>query len=80
MPVYVFGCTACDLEQEILRPLGDQAPPTCPECSEVMRHKVARVAVKYDAWGFTSTDRLVRQPGTGDVKALRSRAEQIADG
>ena len=79
MPVYVFGCPGCDLEQEVLRPLGDQAPPACPGCGEPMRHKIARVAVKYDAWGFTATDKLVQQPGKRDVKALRSKAEQISD-
>lgn len=79
MPVYVFGCSGCDLEQEVLRPLGDQAPPACPGCGEPMRHKIARVAVKYDAWGFTATDKLVQQPGKRDVKALRSKAEQISD-
>jgi len=79
VPVYVFGCSGCDLEQEVLRPLGDQAPPACPGCGEPMRHKIARVAVKYDAWGFTATDKLVQQPGKRDVKALRSKAEQISD-
>jgi hypothetical protein len=39
------------------------------------------VAVKYQGWGFTSTDKLLPEDRRGqDFRALRERAERIADG
>jgi hypothetical protein len=39
------------------------------------------VAVKYQGWGFTSTDKLVGDDRRDqDFRALRDRAERIADG
>jgi hypothetical protein len=38
------------------------------------------VAVKYQGWGFRSTDGLVAEDRRGqDLRALRERAERIAD-
>jgi hypothetical protein len=37
--------------------------------------------VKYQGWGFTSTDKLVPEDRRDqDFRALRDRAERIADG
>jgi putative FmdB family regulatory protein len=79
MPVYVFRCDACQHDLEVLRPLGDVAPPVCPLCDGPTRQKLARVAVKYDAFGFTSTDKLVGDTAGRDMKSLRRKAEEIAD-
>jgi hypothetical protein len=39
------------------------------------------VAVKYQSWGFTSTDKLVGDDRRDqDFRALRDRAERISDG
>jgi hypothetical protein len=39
------------------------------------------VAVKYQGWGFTSTDELVPEDRRNqDYRALRDRAERISDG
>ena len=79
MPVYVFRCVECDLEHEVLRRLGDVTPPGCPECGAPTRQRPARVAVKYDAFGFTSTDSLVGDQPSADMKTLRTKAEEISD-
>ena len=40
---------------------------------------MSRVGVRYQSFGFTSTDRLVNNPNGKDFQALRSKAEEIAD-
>jgi putative FmdB family regulatory protein len=78
VPVYLFRCVDCGAEAELLLPLGETATRPC-ECGGDMRHRLSRVAVKYDAFGFTATDKLVSDPKGKDFKALRAKAEQISD-
>lgn len=79
MPVYEFRCTACDEHTEELRAFGHDLPPDCPKCTLPMKRKFSRVAVRYGTWGFNATDSLVGDTRGKDYKALRSKAEQIAD-
>jgi putative FmdB family regulatory protein len=81
MPLYLFRCTGCELESELLLPLGDTADRPCPSCGKPARHRFARIAVKYNDWGFTATDSLINDPAAGrkDFKQLRETAEKISD-
>ena len=81
MPVYEFSCADCGDLQELLLPLGETGPRTCPACGGTARHRFARVAVSYRSWGFTATDRLARERAgrRQDFGELRERAERIAD-
>ena len=79
MPVYEYRCSACDEVEEHLQPLGAGIPGPCAACGGELRKKFSRVAVRYEGWGFTSTDSLVSDTRGRDFKALRSKAEQIAD-
>ena len=82
MPVYEYACRGCGAVEEHLQPLGSGAPGPCQACGGELRRRFSRVAVKYQGWGFTSTDKLLpedRQAGK-DYRALRERAERIADG
>lgn len=79
MPVYCFRCPDCGAETEQLLPLGETAPRPCPDCRGVMRHRFGRVAIRYAAFGFAATDKLVSDPGTKDFKALSAKAEEISD-
>ena len=81
MPVYVFTCPVCNGQNELLLKLGDTDPRPCPTagCGGQARLKLSRVAVKYDSFGFTSTDRLVSDTRGKNLTDLRARAEQIAD-
>ncbi len=79
MPIYLFRCTDCSAEHEALLRLGDTGERTCPECGGTAKHRLARVAVKYEGWGFTATDSLVSDPKGKDFKQLRSKAEEISD-
>ncbi|HTW19649.1 MAG TPA: FmdB family zinc ribbon protein [Mycobacteriales bacterium] len=79
MPLYLFRCTQCDAEMELLLELGDTADRACASCGAVATHRFARIAVKYGGWGFGATDRLVADPRGKDFKALRESAERIAD-
>lgn len=81
MPVYEFVCRECSALEEHLLPLGDAGPAACAACGGPLRRKFSRVAVKYEGWGFTSTDKLIsddRGPRK-DFKTLRAKAEQISD-
>jgi putative FmdB family regulatory protein len=81
LPVYEYACTACGQRVECLQPLGAAAPAEgCSACGGALRKCFSRVAVRYGSWGFSATDGLVTEPGSKDFKALRERAERIADG
>jgi putative FmdB family regulatory protein len=79
VPIYLFRCTSCRHETEQLLPLGDTVPRSCAECGGVAKHRFARIAVKYNDWGFGSTDQLVSDNRGKDFKALRETAERISD-
>lgn len=79
MPVYVFRCLACGTEHEQLRPLGDTTDICCPDCGGQTKLRLGRVAVRYNGWGFSSTDSLVGDTKGKDFRALRDKADQIAD-
>jgi putative FmdB family regulatory protein len=79
VPIYVFRCTECDAETEQLLPLGATGDRECPECGAPARHRFARIAVKYNNWGFGATDRLVSDTRGKDFRTLRETAEKIAD-
>lgn len=79
MPVYLFRCASCGAEAEHLLPLGETADRPCEQCGELARHRFARIAVKYDSWGFGATDNLVADPRGKDFKTLRATAEKISD-
>ena len=81
MPVYEYACRACGATEEHLQPLGSDAPGPCGACGGELRRRWSRVAVKYQSWGFTSTDKLVSDDHRDqDFRALRDRAERISDG
>jgi putative FmdB family regulatory protein len=79
MPLYLFRCTSCELESELLLPLGETADRPCPACGEPARHRFARIGVKYNDWGFTATDSLVGETKGKNFKQLRESAEKISD-
>jgi putative FmdB family regulatory protein len=79
MPTYVFRCADCQREVELLLPLGETATRICDGCGGEARHRLARVAVRYNSWGFTATDSLVSDTRGKDFTDLRAKAEQISD-
>lgn len=82
MPVYEYRCEGCDEMVDRLLP-HDEAdqPGRCPLCGGELRRRFSRVAVRYEGWGFNSTDRLVpdRPGGRNDFREVRERAEKLAD-
>ena len=79
MPIYVFRCTSCRAEHEVLAALGATDAGPCPECGGQTKLRIGRVAVKYNGWGFTATDSLVSDTRGKDFSTLRDKAEQISD-
>jgi len=81
VPVYVFSCPVCNGENELLLKLGDTGPRPCPTegCPGIATQRFTRVAVKYEAFGFTSTDKLVQEPAGKNFRDLRQKAEEISD-
>jgi putative FmdB family regulatory protein len=79
MPLYLFRCVSCGAESELLLPLGETGDRTCADCGEPARHRFARIAVKYNGWGFGATDGLVSDTRGKDFKQLRETAERISD-
>jgi putative FmdB family regulatory protein len=79
VPIYVFRCTECDVESEQLLALGDLADRECAACGGAAKHRFARIAVKYNDWGFGATDNLVSDTRGKDFKALRDTAEKISE-
>jgi putative FmdB family regulatory protein len=79
MPVYLFRCADCSHEMELLLPLGETGTRACESCGAPAHQRLARVAVRYNTWGFTATDSLVGDTRGKDFTALRDKAEQISD-
>lgn len=79
MPVYEYACRSCSAVEDHLLRLGEEWEQPCAACGGELRRKFSRVAVKYEGWGFTSTDSLVNDTRGKDYKALRERAERISD-
>jgi putative FmdB family regulatory protein len=79
MPVYAFRCASCGANTELLLPLGETADRPCSQCDGVAKHRFARIAVKYNGWGFSATDRLVSDTRGKDFNTLRETAEKISD-
>jgi putative FmdB family regulatory protein len=79
LPIYLFRCTGCGAEADHLLPLGETADRPCEACGETAKHRFARIAVKYNGWGFGATDSLVSDTRGKDFAKLRETAEKISD-
>ncbi|HWH31708.1 MAG TPA: FmdB family zinc ribbon protein [Egibacteraceae bacterium] len=80
MPIYEYRCETCGADDERLQALGADAPVDgCQACGGPLKRRFSRVAVKYQGWGFSSTDALVADNRGKDFRALRDRAERISD-
>jgi predicted nucleic acid-binding Zn ribbon protein len=81
VPVYVFSCPRCNGENELLLKLGDTGPRPCQTegCEGTAQLKISRVAVRYQSFGFTATDRLVADAQGKNFRDLATKAEQISD-
>ena len=81
MPVYEFKCPVCAAVTEQLLPLGDTAPRPCltDGCIGTQTLKLSRVAVKYNTFGFTTTDNLVPNPESKNFKSLQEKANEISE-
>ena len=81
MPLYEYTCRSCGETEEHLQPLGAGLPGHCQACGGELRRRYSRVGVRYQGWGFNATDKLLPEDRRGqDYRALRERAERIADG
>lgn len=80
MPLYEYTCRSCEKTEEHLQSLGADAPGPCQACGGELRRRYSRVAIRYEGWGFNSTDKLLPEDRRRqDYRALRERAERIAD-
>jgi putative FmdB family regulatory protein len=79
MPLYLFRCLTCGAQAEHLLPLGETDDRPCEICGKPAKHRFARIAVKYNGWGFGATDSLVSDTRGKDFKQLRESAERISD-
>ena len=83
MPVYEYACRSCGHHLDEIQPMGSGPPGACPQCGGELRRVYGRVAVNFSGWGFSSTDRLLpdeRRSARRDFRALREKAEEIAEG
>jgi predicted nucleic acid-binding Zn ribbon protein len=81
VPLYEFRCPVCDGLTEQLLPLGDTAPRPCltEDCPGTRFLKLSRVAVSYQAFGFTKTDTLVSDPEGKNFRSLQDKANEISE-
>ena len=57
MPAYDFKCTTCNHIFEIIRPSGESAPVSCPDCDSPAKRVYTPVGVHFKGSGFYNTDR-----------------------
>lgn len=82
MPVYEFRCVGCDEVVETVRAMGQTDPPeACPACGGRMRRRWSRVGVRFQGWGFSSTDDLLPEDRRArrDYKQLKEKADEITE-
>lgn len=80
MPIYEYKCTACGAREEHILLWSDEPPTACGSCGGALKRAYAgRVQVSFGGWGFSKTDGLIPDTRGKDFKALKQRAERIAD-
>ena len=80
MPVYEYRCRSCGAIRDEIQPMGSPPPEHCERCGGELRRVYGRVAVRFEGWGFGSTDRLVRgNRPRKDFRKLREKAEQLRE-
>jgi putative FmdB family regulatory protein len=80
VPLYEYRCRACGHRLEEVQPMGAGPPGPCPRCGGELRRAYGRVGVRFQGWGFRSTDSLL--PGDRpkrDFKELAEKAQEIAE-
>lgn len=83
MPVYEYKCPECGYRFDVLQPMDAEKVADCEKCGAAAKRVFsARIAVKYEGWGFDATDRLLPESSRSkrDFKKLKEKADQIMDG
>ena len=61
--------------------MGAGPPGPCSACGGELKRVYGRVGVRFSGWGFERNDALVSGDRRGkDFRALKEKAEEIADG
>ena len=81
MPVFGYRCTACGARSDHIVLPGENPPSECAACGGTLKRTWSgRVHISLEGWGFKKTDSyLPDDRPRRDCKALKERAERIAD-
>ena len=82
MPIYEYKCLECGHKFDLIQSMDAGRVAECEACgAQAKRVFSARIAVKYEGWGFNATDKLLPESSRvkRDFKQLREKAEQIMD-
>lgn len=82
LPIYEYRCRKCGHTFDLMQTMDAEKVADCDKCgSPAQRLFSARIAVKYEGWGFNATDKLLPESSRSkrDFKQLRDKAEQIMD-
>lgn len=80
MPVYEYKCTECGHKFDLLQSMDAEKSASCEKCgAEAKRVFSPRIAIKYNGWGFNSTDKLLPEKSRSqrDFKQIHEKAEQL---
>lgn len=83
MPVYEYRCPECGHGFDLIQPMDAEKVADCEKCgAPAKRVFSARVAVKYEGWGFDANDKLLPEASRAkrDFKQLKEKADQIMEG
>lgn len=56
MPIYVYACSACGKELEVVQSFDDEPLKICPDCGMELRRKIQQASVRFLGNGWYSTD------------------------
>ncbi len=80
VPVYEYRCRENGHIVEVVGPMGSGPPAGCPECGGELRRVWGRIGVRFQGWGFRSTDGLLPEDRPRkDFRALERKAEEISE-
>ena len=57
MPIYVYSCTSCGLQKDVMQKMSDEPLTTCPECGkETFAKQLTAAGFQLKGNGYYATD------------------------
>ena len=80
MPTYVYRCSSCEEELEVVQSFTDEPLTLCPNCDGELRKVFHPVGVVFKGSGFYKTDNRSKKPAASAQKEPASEPKAADSG